>query len=234
MDCLAPLNFSHDFSSISCYWDPHVSFSFSSWLSHSALSAFPASRHLLRWDLVPRWRPGEERWFSLQALLHVRWTAQDPTQRRGGCQNLCRHLSDVRPVSMHCWLSLSLTSPYLLYVWGSQYCRAINQNWMHPARSRVDRHDGTLFSFSFQRKRHRGLEKDLCLLPVSRQLRCLPFFLPPFVLFFLLFVCILRWPQPYWERICQIKQTQGLQHVQKPPMNYGGLTGAQSCRTLVF
>lgn len=80
-------------------------------------------------------------------------------------------------------LSLSLTSPYLLYVWGSQYCRAINQNWMHPARSRVDGHDGTLFSFSFQRKRQRGLEKDLCLLPVSRQLRCLPFFCHP--LFFL-------------------------------------------------
>lgn len=101
-------------------------------------------------------------------------------------------------------LTLSLTSPYLLYVWGSQYCRAINQNWMHPARSRVDGHDRTLFSFSLQRKRHRGLKKDLCLLPVSRQLRCLPFFLPPFVLFFLLFVCILRWPQPYWEGICQI------------------------------
>lgn len=31
-----------------------------------------------------RWGPGEERRLFLQALLHVRWSAQDPAQRRGG------------------------------------------------------------------------------------------------------------------------------------------------------
>lgn len=68
----------------------------------------------------PRWRPGEEWWFFLQALLHVCWSAQDPAQRRGGCQIMHCLLSVVWP--FYWLLTLSLTSPYLLYVWGGSGC----------------------------------------------------------------------------------------------------------------
>ena len=84
-----------------------------------------------------RWRPGEEWWFFLQALLHVSRPAQDPAQRRGGCQIMRYLLSDVRPLY---WTADSLTHFSIstvcvggVWTFESKYCRAKHLNWMHPS-----------------------------------------------------------------------------------------------------
>lgn len=91
------------------------------------------------------------------------------------------------------WLFLSLLHICckcggLVWMFQSEHCRAIYQNWMHlaPAWAWSD-------IFTPSQERHRGLE-NTCLLPVLSQLRYLPFsatpvfFFPPFFLFSLYFL----------------------------------------------
>lgn len=153
-------------------------FSFSFWLSLASLSAIPAPR-LLCWDLVPgedleRNDGSSSRPYYMSAGLHkILRKGEEGAKLCTASWAMCGHFNCT--VDSHSLLHIYCMCGGV-WMFESKYCRAIYQNWMHPSLVK-DGLDLTLI-LQFSQKRHRGLEKDLCLLPVLSQLRYLPFFLP--------------------------------------------------------
>lgn len=157
-------------------------FPFSFWLSLCALSA-PHAPPLLCCCPVS----GED-------LERNDGSSSRPYYMSPGLHKILRKVEEDAKLGTTSWamcgrftelVTLSLTSPYLLYVCGgSGHLRASTvglniKTGCIPAWSGTTWKWKDMLSFQFlTEKAWGGLEKDLCLLPLLSQLRYLPFFLP--------------------------------------------------------